>query len=92
MQSHESKNEKCEINAEEKIIVITLILLQQIEPVVHFSLGPNSHRFCVQKRTCVKIFLIVRTLSVSLPVTDLGVLNILVGMKNSWTLCEILRM
>lgn len=38
----------------------------------------------------VKLFLIVRTLSVSLPVTDLRVLNVVVGTKNSWTFCEIL--
>lgn len=45
-------------------MVITLVLLQHIEPMVHFSLGPDSHSFCDQKRTRVKIFLIVRTLSV----------------------------
>ena len=67
MQSHEGKNEKFEMDAEQKIVVITLMLLQHIEPVVHFSLGPYSHSFCVQKRTCIKIFLIVRTLAVSLP-------------------------
>lgn len=59
---------------------------------MHFNLDPNSHSFRVQKRTCVKIFLIVRTLSVSLPVTDLRVLNVVVGKKNSWTFCETLGM
>lgn len=71
VQSHESKNEKCDIDAEEKIIVITDVAAAS--RVKHFSLGPNSHSFCVQKRRCIKIFLIVRTLSVSLPVTDLRV-------------------
>lgn len=53
----EVKNEKGQIDAEEKIIVITLVVLQHTESVVHFSLGPNSHNFCVQKRTHIKILL-----------------------------------
>lgn len=85
MQSHESKNAKCEIDAEEKVIVITDAAAAY--RVMQYSLGPNSYSFCVQKRTYVKWFLIVRSLSVSLPVTDLRVWNVIVGMRNirtSW--------
>lgn len=56
MQSH--KNEKCEIDAREKTLVITWV--QHTEPLVHFSLGSNSHSFYVQNRMCVKIFLMIR--------------------------------
>lgn len=57
MQSHENKNEKCEIDAREKTLVITWV--QHTEPLVHFSLGSNSHSFYVQNRMCVKIFLMI---------------------------------
>lgn len=60
MQSHENKNEKCEIDARERTLVIIWELVQHTEPLEHFSLGSNSHSFCIQHRMCVKIFLVVR--------------------------------
>lgn len=58
MQRHE--NEECEVDAREKTLVVTWVLVQHTEPLVHFNLSSNSHSFCVQNRMCIKIFLMVK--------------------------------